>query len=192
MLKHATIPLLINSALALAPMTGCESLPGDEKTQGAVIGGLAGAGAGALIGGKDNRLIGALIGGALGAGGGYLIGAQVEKANDKKSAREAADRSQSHPVTADEARSARTADINNDGYVTLDEVVAMEKAGLTDKEIIDRLDATDQFFELTDGQRDYLRDRGVSNRVITAMATINPEVRDRAYKEYGDQVAPPK
>ncbi|HWP39877.1 MAG TPA: hypothetical protein VNL70_03045, partial [Tepidisphaeraceae bacterium] len=59
------------AAVAGAPlMVGCESLPGDEKTQGAVIGGLAGAGAGAVLAGEDNRLLGALIGGAAGAGGG--------------------------------------------------------------------------------------------------------------------------
>ena len=65
-------------------MTACKQLPGNEKTQGAVIGGAGGAAAGAIIA-KNNRLLGALIGGALGAGGGYLIGAQVEKtsATDK-------------------------------------------------------------------------------------------------------------
>ena len=60
-------------SLSLAPLTGCENLPGDEKTQGAVIGGAGGALAGAAIA-KDNRLLGGLIGGALGAAGGYVVG----------------------------------------------------------------------------------------------------------------------
>src|SRR5436190_22089583 len=49
---------------------GCDSLPGNKQTQGAVIGGAGGAVAVAAIA-KDKPLLGALIGGVLGAGGGY-------------------------------------------------------------------------------------------------------------------------
>ena len=84
MFHRRIVVSLVAGSLALSPMmVGCENLPGDEKSQGAVIGGLAGAGAGALIGGKDNRLLGALIGGAAGAGGGYLIGANWDKISGK-------------------------------------------------------------------------------------------------------------
>jgi hypothetical protein len=187
MLKRTMISSVLMGSLALAPLTGCEDLPGDEKSQGAVIGGIGGAVAGAALGGEDNRLLGALIGGALGAGGGYLIGSQIDKADDEDDAVEANRRARENPVTMEEARRANTADVNNDGYVTLDEVVALEKAGLEDDEIIRRLERTDQFFELTSEQEDYLADRGVSNRVIDRMEEINPEVRDRAYDRYGDR-----
>src|SRR5436190_8313717 len=73
MFNHKMMCGKLISAITLAPLAGCESLPGDKKTQGAVIGGAGGALAGALIG-KHNRAVGGLIGGALGAGGGYLIG----------------------------------------------------------------------------------------------------------------------
>jgi len=184
--RKPMITLLIAS-LALAPLAGCDSLPGDKKTQGAVIGGVGGAVAGGALA-KNNRLLGALIGGALGAGGGYLIGSQLDKSDPNKNREDAvrADkRARENPVTADEARRARTADINNDGYVTMDEVVAMSKAGLSDDEMITRLERTGQFFELTPDQERYLTDHGVSRRVVNAMRDINSDVKNKAYDRYG-------
>ncbi|WP_428940511.1 glycine zipper 2TM domain-containing protein [Fontivita pretiosa] len=191
---HAMTAALLCGALAGAPlMVGCESLPGDEKTQGAVIGGLAGAGAGAVLAGEDNRLLGALIGGAAGAGGGYLIGANWDKitGDEKDEAQAANRRAESDPVTAADARDAQTADINRDGFVTLDEVVAMEDAGLSDSQMIQRLRRTQQYFELTERQEQYLRDRGVSDRVIVAMRDMQPEEarRARAASERQDRIS---
>lgn len=175
-----TISVALAGAL-LASGFGCESLPGGKREQGAVIGGVGGAAAGALIAGNNNRLMGALLGGALGAGGGYLIGTQLSKSsNDRDDALKASERAQSNPVTVEQARTASTADVNRDGYVTLDEVVALHKAGLSDDQIISRLSATNMFFDLNSQQQDYLRNNGVSNRVITAMNTVNPELRRQA------------
>jgi hypothetical protein len=145
-----------------------------------VIGGVGGAAAGAAIGGEDNRLAGAVIGGLLGAGGGYLVGAKMEKDDDtsnterRDEAVKAADKAKSDPATADDVKSANTADLNDDGFVTLDEVAAMEKAGLSDKEQIRRLERTQQYFQLTSEQQDYLRQQGVSDNVITAMRDMQP------------------
>src|ERR1043166_6862434 len=77
MFKRATVMVLVAS-FGAAPIVGCESLPGNKKEQGAVIGGVGGAAAGPAIA-KNNRLAGGLIGGLLGAGGGYLIGANMDK-----------------------------------------------------------------------------------------------------------------
>jgi YMGG-like Gly-zipper len=55
---------------------GC-STPLHTREKGALIGGGAGAGVGALVGGWP----GAAMGGALGAGGGALVGDQMEKQN---------------------------------------------------------------------------------------------------------------
>jgi hypothetical protein len=172
--------LAVSTAMAAALIVGsagCESLPGNEETQGAVIGGLAGAGAGALIGGEDNRLIGALIGGAVGAGGGYLVGANWDKisGDERDEAEDAVKRAQRNPATPEEARRAKTADVNDDGFVTMDEIVAMEKAGLTNREIIRRLEATDQYFELTTAQERDLRDQGIDQDVIVAMREMAPD-----------------
>ena len=167
------------SSLAMGPMLGCENLPGNEKEQGAVIGGVGGALAGAAVAGKDDRLIGALIGGALGAGGGYLIGMQVGNKNDKDDAKKKDDaikssqQAETNPATAQQAKNAKTADINDDGFVTLDEVAALEAAGLKDKDIIHKLQITQQVFELTPQQEQYLREHNVTDTVIEAMRGMN-------------------
>lgn len=173
------IPLLTGAAL-LAGTIGCEQLPGKKEHQGAVIGGAAGAAVGAAV--AENNLLGALIGGLIGAGGGYLIGANVDKITGKDSAaaERAVSEAQRDPATPEEARRATTADINHDGFVTMDEVVAMEKAGLNDTEILARLRASGQVFELTAQQRQALLDQGVSRNVVDTMPTLNREARERA------------
>lgn len=182
MTTRKSVSAAVSAALLMSLGAGCSDLPGDEPTQGAVIGGVAGAAAGAMLGGSDNRLIGGLIGGALGAGGGYLIGSQLDKSDEEHQgeAVKASEKAQASPATVEQARTARTADVNGDGYVTMDEVVSLQKAGFSDDEIITRLDKTDMFFDLSSKQQQYLRDNGVSNRVVTAMGTINPEVRTKA------------
>lgn len=182
--------------LAICPLVvflaGCEQLPGERKTQGAVIGGAAGAATGAAIS-KENRLLGALIGGALGAGGGYIIAAQTGKieSNDTPSAATAARKATENPATVADAQKGMTADLNLDGFVTLDEVVAMKQAGFSDQKMIERLRATDQVFELTADQQQYLRDRGVSQNVIGQMQSINREARERLLNERGDVISTP-
>ncbi len=68
-------------AVALA-LTGCESMgtaAQSKTTQGAVLGGLLGAGTGAIIGNQsDNAGAGTAIGAGLGALGGGLIGRALE------------------------------------------------------------------------------------------------------------------
>src|SRR5688500_6636170 len=118
---------VLTGAALLAGTVGCEQLPGRKEHQGAVIGGAAGAAVGAAV--AENNLLGALIGGIIGAGGGYLIGANIDKitGKDRAGAERANTEAQRSPATAEEARRASSADINRDGFVTMDEVVAMEK-----------------------------------------------------------------
>lgn len=170
----AGLALLLNS-------TGCSNLPGEPKTQGAVIGGAGGAAAGAAIGGSEHRALGALIGGVLGAGGGYVIGAHSDKITGKDSsgAQQAGQSAQAQPATAEQAKTATTADLNNDGFVTLDEVVAMHQAGISDQEMLRRMQLTGQVFALTDEQQKYLTDRGVSSSVVTQMQSLNKETRNQ-------------
>jgi hypothetical protein len=184
---------LLLGGLTLSPLVGCENLPGSRGTQGAVIGGAGGAVLGAVIA-KQNRLLGALIGGALGAGGGYLIGAKTDwfgkdKDKNRSAAEDAVDKAQRDPATADEARHASTADVNNDGFVTLDEVVAMKNAGLSDSQMIKRLEATDQVFDLNSDQEKVLRDNGVSQRVIDRMRDINRDAKDRLLSRDTDVIS---
>ena len=178
------------AGVVLVAATGCENLPGDEKAQGATIGGVSGAAVGAAVGG-ENRLLGALLGGAIGAGGGYLIGANWDKIRGKDSdgAESASKEAQAQPATVEDAQRATTADLDSDGFVTMDEVVAMERAGFSDEKILDRLRATGQVFELTTEQKNYLRSRGVSDNVITELATINQGQKEELLRsESGSQV----
>jgi hypothetical protein len=173
----------------LVPLGGCENLPGNKKEQGAVIGGVGGAVAGAAIG-KNNRALGALIGGALGAGGGWLVGANLDKKDKDKTkddAIKASENAQKDPAKASDVKDSSTADLNDDGFVTLDEVVAMKDAGLSDKEMIKRLQRTQQYFELTDEQMKYLRDHNVDDKVIQAMRDMRPdEARTASEKDTTD------
>lgn len=176
-MKTLCTTLLAAGCLSLV---ACESLPGSKKEQGAVIGGVSGAAVGYALG--DSALA-ALIGGALGAGGGYLIGAELEKLDgdesDAEAAREAAREANEDPAKPSDVENSSTADLNRDGFVTFDEVVAMSDADLTDDEIVARLEATGQVFELTEQQEDRLIDAGVSPRVVDSMERINQPGRER-------------
>ena len=84
-------------------------------------------------------------------------------------ARKVNENSQLHPAVPADAREARTADLNGDGFVTLDEMTAMRRAGLNDQEIIDRLQASGQVFTLSPPQWTYLYDRGINRPVLDWM-----------------------
>ena len=150
---------------------GCSNLPGSPGQQGAVVGGASGAAVGAAV--TQNHALGALIGGAVGAAGGYVVGHNKDKILGTDSHEKASRKAQETPVTPDQARAATTADINRDGYVTMDEVVALKAAGLSDNDIIQRLQSTGQVFDLTEDQKRYLLVQGVTQPVIDSMVVMN-------------------
>jgi hypothetical protein len=165
-------------AISVLGLVGCSSMPGNDQQQGAVIGGATGAAVGAAV--SKNRALGAVIGGAMGAAGGYVIGKNKDKitGKDNDEAEQAARKAEEAPATPQAAKTAPTADVNSDGFVTLDEVVALEQANLTDEQMIERLRATRQVFDLTAEQRRYLLDKGVSQNVIDRLATLNQDIKD--------------
>lgn len=185
---NQTIISIVTVAVLAGLGAGCQQLPGTNQQQGAVIGGTGGAIAGAAI--AKNDLLGALIGGAAGAAGGYLIGANSDRitGKDRAGAERAVKSAQTSPATSDQVRNATTADVNSDGFVTLDEVTAMDAAGLTDEQVLGRLRATEQVFELTTAQERSLRDQGVSQTVINGMRQINRDTRDRLLNEQSRDV----
>ncbi|HEX2239371.1 MAG TPA: hypothetical protein VHJ19_13835 [Gammaproteobacteria bacterium] len=71
----------------------------------------------------------------------------------------------------------------------MDEVVAMDKAGLSDKEIIDRLKATGQVFALNSEQKDRLLKAGVSPEVVSAMGNINQQEREQLLGEHNEVIS---
>ena len=71
-----TILLVVAVGVSAALVAGCES----QGQTGAALGGLGGAGLGAIIGHQSGHTgEGALIGGAVGAGGGYILGNEQDK-----------------------------------------------------------------------------------------------------------------
>ena len=77
------------------------------QAKGAVIGGLGGAAAGALIN-KRNRAVGGIIGGVVGGGAGYAIGKHVDNKN-KERARIAEANRAAAAYRAEQAQRERTA-----------------------------------------------------------------------------------
>jgi hypothetical protein len=174
--NRAAVVIGLTCSFGLAPLAGgCANLPGGRGAQSAALTDPAVAPAAAIMP-KRHRTLDALISPTAGAaGGGYLIGASRAKVDQKKTdeAKQASDRAAKNPASENDALNADTADLNQDGFVTLDEVIAMQRAGLTDREMIDRLRRTDQIFELSPQQQNYLRDRGITRRVIEAMLNMN-------------------
>lgn len=168
------VPLLAIMLIAASMSLGsCDSLPGNKRTQGAVIGGAGGAAAGAILAGEDHRLLGAIIGTAIGAGGGYVVGNEISESDERKAKEAAAANSKTSSFTVDDVRGSKTADLDADGNVTIAELVALQRASLSDDEIIRRLEATDAIFNLTDEQKGTLRESGVSAVVVGKLATVN-------------------
>lgn len=173
-ISKARFPFLaIILTAASLPLSSCESLPGTKSTQGAVVGGAGGAVAGAIIAGEDNRLLGAVIGTAIGAGGGYVVGNEITKRDERKAQEAAAATSQTSSFTLADVQGSNSADLDSDGNVTIAELVALQRANLTDNQIIRRLEATNVIFSLTDEQNATLRQAGVSQTVINRLATVN-------------------
>ena len=172
---------------AVTALVACESMPGTRKQQTTAVGAAVGATAGAVIAGEGNRLVGALLGGAVGAAGGYLLGAKTDWFEDEegeRQAREAIDDARRDPATVADAHSAKTADLDSDGFVTFDEMVAMEDAGLADQQMLERLRATDQIFDLNPEQERALVAAGVGPSVVNEMPRINQAEKTRVLAEF--------
>jgi hypothetical protein len=136
----------------------------------------------------DAHPISQIIHGGLGAGGGFLIGASHDKLDQntpqaRDEAIKASQRAAKNPAKPEDVNQSPTADVNRDGYVTLDEVVALRQANLNDPEILARLRRTGDRFELTEYQQDYLRTRGVSDDVIHQIPTLNQHAARTASHE---------
>ncbi len=134
-----TISLFAVLVFALA-IAGCQT----NKTrvaEGAGVGGLIGATAGGIIGHQSGHGVeGAVIGGVLGAAGGAAVGSQIEK-----------------PQAAASTQ------------LSMAQIVALTKEGVSSDEIINKIKTTNSKYSLTAEDISYLKNQGVSQRVIEAM-----------------------
>jgi hypothetical protein len=185
--------MVLSAVLVVASLAGCQSLPGTRNQQSAVGGGAAGAVLGGVLGGGA---LATILGGALGAGAGYLISANYDKLTgnkqqNRKSAKQAIQHAHQHPATAADVKNSNTADLNHDGYVTMDEVIAMSKAGLSDQQMTKRLRRTDQVFDLNQQQKSYLVDHGVDRSVVNEMNNINRKQRQQLTNQQNQIISQP-
>ena len=127
------------------------TLPTDQAAAISGIGAeLAAAGA---VTGETGHPVSMLLGGSLGIGGGYVIGLRPEKLDEqardihREEALRANDCAERNPAGVEDVVVSPSADVNADGFVTVDEIIAMERAGLSDKEEIARLKTSGQVFK---------------------------------------------
>lgn len=143
-------------------LTGCAHMTPTERGMG--VGGLLGAGTGALIGkASGNTGAGALLGAGVGALGGGLVGNAVERAEHRGELRGAA--------AATPAR----------GPLGLTDVVAMAQSGISDSVIISQIRTTGSSFRLSSNDTIYLKQQGVSDSVITEMLASANRYPPRVY-----------
>ena len=86
-MKHVMVVPVVGVALAAMALSGCETMgtaAQSQTTQGAVLGGLLGAGTGAIIGNQTGHAgAGTAIGAGLGALGGGMMGHALEENSAK-------------------------------------------------------------------------------------------------------------
>lgn len=144
---------LIIGALLLS-ICGCESMNNTEK--GIVGGGLVGGGLGTLVGAAAGRPgLGAAVGAGLGAGLGGLAGKAEDRADARADARARAF-ANAHPP------------------VTLQDVVQMTHQHIPEDIILRQMDTTHSYYNLQVADITYLRQNGVSDRVIGVMQSRRP------------------
>lgn len=137
---------LLAIALCGLAFASCESKAGT----GALAGGAVGVGAGAAIGGPT----GAVIGGAVGATSGAVIGAMLDD-SERRSVEEQNPRTLRH--------------IDRGEQLTVNDVIALHKAGIDDRKIMDLIDKTNSTYSLSASSIHRLERAGVSDRIINYM-----------------------
>jgi hypothetical protein len=142
------------TACALAAVSGCQSPYYADR--GALAGGLTGAGVGALIGDAVGETAG---GAAIGAGIGALTGGAIGGALDDIEARNRAE------IAAQLGRPVAQ------GQATVGEVVAMSRAGVDPRLIVNYVNNSGMAQPVTAQDVIYLTQQGVSSDVIQAMQT---------------------
>ncbi len=153
--------LLLTIALPVVSAIGCQSASHTDR--GALLGGLGGAGVGALVGsavGKTGP------GAAIGAGVGALTGAAIGNGMDEVEARNRA--------LIEQTMQRRVAT----GAVTIEDVIAMRNAGVADELIINHIRYHGMVRELTAQDLIALQQHGLSPAVIKAMQEPPPSRRE--------------
>jgi outer membrane lipoprotein SlyB len=163
-LVHVTRGRRTCFALALVPLAlaaGCQGLSRAEN--GAILGGTGGAVAGNMIAkaAGGSRTAGTVLGGLAGTVGGAIVGNNMDRAEARADAAEAALAESQRPPA-----------------LSLGEVVEMSRRGTDDRVIMNHIRGSGQVYRLTTDDILYLQDSRVSPAVIAEMQrTANPGPR---------------
>lgn len=176
------------SALLALTLAGCANLPYSPKTEAAVAGAAAGAAASALLT-DDEGGMGTIVGALAGAGLGYVLASETDWFTNNQSQESHHHHSSSshkrasflehlatarvQPATVASVYTDNDADLNGDGLVTMDEIVAMAHSDLSEDQVIARLKATEQVFFVSASQRQRLMSYGVSRDVVAQLEALD-------------------
>lgn len=136
---------------------GCQTPEGttDRTATGALVGGLIGAGTGAIIGHQSGDAgEGALIGGAIGALTGGIVGHAMDQQQREILARQS-------PQTLHRVEQGQP--------LSLADIKALSRAGVSDEVIISQIRQSRTAYRLSTAEIIDLKDSGVSQRVIDFM-----------------------
>jgi outer membrane lipoprotein SlyB len=140
-MKHVNVTILC----CLIISSSCS-----KAGEGAAIGTIIGVGAGAAIAGGE----GAIIGGAVGAASGALIGSALDDSDRENLQQESPDTLKK---------------IDENKKLSMQDVINMSNAGLSDEVIINQIKSTHSTFSLSSSDIIKLKQNGVSENVINAM-----------------------
>jgi hypothetical protein len=146
----------ISFMLAVVSLAGCASDP--HTGEGAVLGGLLGAGTGALVGAATGH---AAAGAAIGAGAGALAGAAIGHSQDDID-------KQNRAIIAQQLGRQM-----NPGAVTPPDVIAMSQAGVNEELILNQI-RVHGAVPLQSQDLVALQQQGVSARVVATMQACPP------------------
>ena len=161
-------------------LTGCYTPDGqpDRTANGALIGGMAGAGTGALIGNAagHHTAEGAAIGGALGLLTGALVGNSMDQAARARVQAQA-------PATLVRVEQGQPLGIAD--------VKALSKSGISDDVIISQIKNSHSVFRLSTAEIIDMKDAGVSQKVIDYMINTATTVSEAPVPAPGTVVTQP-
>jgi len=152
-----TVGRLVAGLVIAAVGAGCQN----NTQKGAALGGLAGAGVGAIVGKQlGNTGAGALVGAGTGALAGGLIGNAEDKTEERDNAMRAAAYERGERIREMRA-------------VTTREVVDMAQHNVSDNLICNEIRTRGGRFDTTPDAIIALKNAGVSDRVIEVMQNMN-------------------
>jgi hypothetical protein len=180
---------IYRSGLMLLLLTGCAAEPGRVPGPGALV-----AGVGSRLVSAHDAIARSILGDA--AKPMLIAPPQPTSAEaDSVGALPAAATVVSRQAASAETSWMRPAeatspDLDGDGVISVDEIVALGRSGLGDGELAERLERTGRTFDLSTSQEQYLRVRGISDNLIDRMRTLNrsaaPSPSDVAAVRVGD------